>query len=311
MNVRDEQAITRESVERYDPDLADGKIIAAEHQARYRWALDVAAGKEILDAGCGVGYGSAVLSDAGAARVVGVDNDADAVANASSRYGGRDTVEFRHGDLRELPFEDFSFDLIVCFEAIEHVDRQDAALDELRRVLREDGHLLISSPNRDVYPPGNPHHLHEYTPEELAQALATRFEAVDLWRQHTWLASLLLDDASAASDLETEIETNVRKLSPLDPGSELYTLAAAGTTTLSGLRGSAILCEPIEIKELILSHHKAHDDLRKRTEEVLAAQQDTIDAIAGYEASLSWRVTRPLRTTKRLVQRISGRSEQI
>jgi SAM-dependent methyltransferase len=302
MNVQDEQEITRESVERYDPDLAQGKIIAAEHQARYRWAATVAAEKEVLDAGCGVGYGSAMLADAGATRVVGIDTDPAAIADASSRYGDRDVIDFTQGDMRELPFDDSSFDLVVCFEAIEHIDQQDEALDELRRVLRDQGHLLLSSPNRDVFPPGNPHHVHEYTPDELERALEERFGAVELWRQHTWLASLLMDDASAAAGPDKEMETSVRKLTPLNPGSELYTLAIAGNTRLTGLRGDAILCEPIEIRELVISNVQTRHDLKERTEEL----QDTI---AGYEGSVSWRVTKPLRSAKRLGQWVRSRSE--
>jgi ubiquinone/menaquinone biosynthesis C-methylase UbiE len=306
MSIQDEQPIRRESAERYDPQSGEGTIVAAEHQARYRWAATVSAGREVLDAGCGVGYGSAMLADAGATRVIGIDVDDAVVADASSRYADRKVVEFRQGDLRELPFDDSSFDLVVCFEAIEHIDRQDAALDELRRVLRGEGHLLLSSPNREVYPPGNPHHVHEYAPEELEEALRARFGVVELWRQHTWLASLLMDDGAASAGLETEIETSVRKLTPLSAGTELYTVAIAGNTSLSGLRGNTILCEPIEIRDLILSNLKAHEDLRKRTDEMFAARQQTADTIAGFEGSFSWRVTKPLRAVKRLMKRGEG-----
>jgi SAM-dependent methyltransferase len=303
MTVSDEQPSERESVERYDPRLAEGKIIAAEHEARYRWASTAAIGKQVLDAGCGVGYGSAMMAEAGAAEVVGTDIDPAAIEAAETRYRDRAGLEFRQGDLRDLPFVDESFDLVVCFEAIEHVDRQDAALDELRRVIRPHGHLLVSSPNRDVYPPGNPHHVHEYVPEELAEALSARFREVELWRQHTWLASLALDDEAAAAGPDVEIGTSVRKLTALAPGSELYTLAIAGDVPLSGLRSNAMLCEPIEIRELILSHMDAHSQLRERTDELLAARRETADAIAEFEGSISWRITRPLRAVKRLALR--------
>jgi SAM-dependent methyltransferase len=299
MNL-DEQEITRESPERYDPELHHG-IIAAEHQSRYWWAGAAAAGKDVLDAGCGVGYGTAVLAAAGAARLVGLDNDPAAVANASSRYGGRDAVEFLQGDLRELPFEDSSFDLVVCFEAIEHIERQDAALDELRRVLRDDGHLLLSSPNRDVFPPGNPHHVHEYSPEELRDALKKRFGIVELWRQHTWLASLVSNDATAAADPDTEIETSVRKLTGLEPGNELYTIAIAGKRSLTGLHGSIVLCDPVEIRELVMREVMTRRELE-------FTRNEFQEAMAGVEGSLSWRITRPLRAGKRLARRTAGRS---
>jgi ubiquinone/menaquinone biosynthesis C-methylase UbiE len=303
MSIRDEQPIVRESAERYDPHLPQGQIIAAEHQARYRWAAMAAGGKEVLDAGCGVGYGTALLGDAGATRVVGMDIDPETVADASSRYGDRGVVEFTVGDLRELPFADSSFDLVVCFEAIEHIDRQDTALDELQRVLRDSGHLLLSSPNRGVFPPGNPHHVHEFLPDELEDALSRRFGEVDLWRQHTWLASILMDGTSASAGPEAEVETSVRKLQPLESGSELYTLAIAGNTRLTGLHGSTVLCEPIEIKELVMRDVKAQDDLRRCAEELASARQETIETIAGFESSFSWRITKPIRAAKRVLRR--------
>ena len=284
--------------------LPQGMIIAAEHQARYRWAAAAADGKEVLDAGCGAGYGSAILADAGAARVVGLDNDTAAVTKAASLYGDRDLVEFLEGDLHELPFEDSSFDLVVCFEAIEHLERQETALDELRRVLDDDGHLLLSSPNRYEFPPGNPHHVHEYTPEELERVLAERFQWVELWRQHTWLASLLIDDIAAAAGPEREVETSVRKLSALEPGSELYTLAIAGNSPLSGLRGSTLLCEPVEIKKLVMTELELRRQLKDSIADAASARQELADTITGFEGSFSWRVTKPFRAAKRVVEGI-------
>jgi ubiquinone/menaquinone biosynthesis C-methylase UbiE len=303
LGPNDQQEITRQSPERYDPTLHQGMIIAAEHQTRYRWAATVAAGKQVLDAGCGAGYGTAMLAQGGASRVIGLDVDPSTITAAAERYGHPDEVDFVVGDLRELPFAAASFDQVVCFEAIEHVERQEAAMDELRRVLRDEGHLLLSSPNRDVFPPGNPHHVHEYTPQELERALRERFVWVELWRQHTWLTSLLVNDLDAVRGPDDKLEIEARKLNALRPGSELYTLAVAGGAPLHGLRNGATLCEPLEIRELVMREAKAQQDLRQRTDDMYRARQETADAIAGYERSFSWRVTKPLRAVKRVVSR--------
>src|SRR5436190_6144262 len=185
--------------ERFDPVEMRGDLVEAEHRTRYAWAAQVVSGKRVLDAGCGVGYGSSMLAEAGSAEVVGVDV-AEAVLEVA-RMRMPANVELRTGDVRKLAFDDASFDVVVCFEVIEHIDRRDAMLGELRRVLAPGGVLLVSSPNRDVYVPGNPHHVFEYTPDELRDALAERFENVALWRQHDWIASAMLgDDALAADD---------------------------------------------------------------------------------------------------------------
>src|SRR4029079_653565 len=126
------------------------------------------------------------------------------------RFG--DVAEFGVADLMEVPSRFARFDLIVCFEAIEHVADPARALDELTRVLSDDGTLIISSPNRGVYPPGNPFHLHEYTAAELESELQSRFEHVRMYRQLPHLATLIVgDDDLATEDPESEIPGDIRK----------------------------------------------------------------------------------------------------
>ena len=178
----------RAAPERFDPATMNG-LIAAEHLARYWLAADLASGLDVLDAGCGVGYGAEMIARAGASRVVGIDLAPEAIAAASERAG--EVAAFQVGDVRDLPFDEGSFDLVVCFEVLEHLEDPEPAITALKGVLREDGLLIVSSPNRGVYPPGNPHHLHEFTLEELRDALTARFANVVLMRQHPWLASLI------------------------------------------------------------------------------------------------------------------------
>ena len=198
------------------------------------------AASPVLDAGSGAGYGSMMLADAGAARVDGIDLSDEAVADARLRAGP--SVEFTVGDVRDLPFPADTFDVVVCFEAIEHVEGREAALDEFVRVLRAGGLLILSSPNRDVYPPGNPHHVYEYTPAELSSELGARFRHVQLWRQKPWLASLILDDTDSASrSTDTELTVQSTKIAAAEPGDEVYTLAVASDGALPRMHGAADL----------------------------------------------------------------------
>ena len=82
-------------IERFDPDLMGGSLLEAEHLARYRWAGALVEGKRVLDAGCGTGYGSELLASQGAAEVVGVDVDADAIEAASRSDSRRATLKIR------------------------------------------------------------------------------------------------------------------------------------------------------------------------------------------------------------------------
>jgi SAM-dependent methyltransferase len=315
--------------ERYVPEVHRGTYTEAEHQARYGWGAPLAMGRDVLDAGCGVGWGSGLLAQAGARRVVGIDIDEPALANARERAGA--SAEFVHGDLLALPFDDDSFDLVVCFEAIEHVDDPGRALDELRRVLRSDGLLVISSPNKGVYPAGNPHHVHELTSAELEATLRERFANVAIHRQQTHLGSLLSDDAAyAISDPVADVPARLHKLGPGEPGRELYTIGIAGDGALPTMENVAVLSAPFDSRPLheriatleqeLLGAaarlaarsgelRQARDEAEQLAGRVGEAERARADAerdrdsaersLEGLQSSASWRMTAPLRAAKR------------
>jgi SAM-dependent methyltransferase len=168
--------------ERIIPDETEPGVVAL-HLKRYRFAEQWCTGAEVLDAACGVGYGSAELART-ARRVLGVDVDPDAVEYARSRYSAPN-VEFAVMDLAELDLEDGSFDVVCAFEAIEHVPDGEAVLRELARVLRAGGALLLSTPrvDRTTETPENPFHAVEYAPGDLERLLRRFFEQVELYGQ--------------------------------------------------------------------------------------------------------------------------------
>src|SRR5919201_4246082 len=171
--------------ERVIPDEQREQLVYAEHLVRYRLAAYFARGRRVLDAGCGEGYGTAMLAGAGPARVAGVDNDRDVPAHARERYG----LEFVEADIVGLPFEDASFDLVVCFETIEHVADGPRALSELRRVLAPKGLLIVSTPNAGEYLVENEFHEREYEPAEFDELLAEQFAERHRLYQQNWLMS--------------------------------------------------------------------------------------------------------------------------
>ena len=102
-----------------------------------------------------------------------------AIAHARARYAGRPNLDFREADCAALPFSDASFDAVVSFETIEHIEAQEAFLDEIARVLRPDGFVVLSSPNKIEYSDKRAHvnafHVRELYREELAALVAARF----------------------------------------------------------------------------------------------------------------------------------------
>jgi SAM-dependent methyltransferase len=196
--------------ERFVPGVA-GEI-ELEHVHRYAFACRYTAGKRVLDAACGEGYGSALLAQA-AATVGGVDIDGETLAHAAERYRAVSNLAFHQASAAALPFADASFDAIVSFETIEHLPTADQPkmLAEFARVLTPNGLLILSAPNRVEYSDkrgyANPFHFHEHDRAELDALLAVHFVARRYHHQRVWLGSTLWredgGDAFAASTGDT------------------------------------------------------------------------------------------------------------
>jgi SAM-dependent methyltransferase len=158
--------------ERTVPGIAEENYWFRRHEVVYRRLLDHCRDRDVLEAGCGEGYGADLI--AGVARsVVGLDYDASAVAHVRARYP---RVDMRQGNLAELPLADASVDVVVNFQVIEHLWDQGRFVAECARVLRPGGVLLMSTPNRITFSPGrdtpvNPFHTRELNGDELVELL--------------------------------------------------------------------------------------------------------------------------------------------
>jgi SAM-dependent methyltransferase len=174
---------------RLDPSQFEQRVDSpwwSVHSARYRFALDYVNGKRVLDIACGTGYGMAMMLES-AAGVIGIDIDLDSAKKAKlASKTQRSGVAVADGCA--LPFADGSFDVVTSFETVEHLDARPQFLAELRRVLKSNGVLVLSTPNAHYTlpvagKPRNPYHVHEYTPQELQKELSTYFGQMDLLGQ--------------------------------------------------------------------------------------------------------------------------------
>ena len=170
--------------ERYVP--GDAGEIWYEHWHRYHFALPLAAGKRVLDAACGEGYGTALLATR-ASHAIGVDVSADVVAAARRRYGDRPNLEYAAARCEATGLADASVELVVSFETLEHLGDPEALVREAARVLAPGGLFLVSTPNRSVYTEArdyhNPFHAQELSREDFERVLAARFEKVSIFAQ--------------------------------------------------------------------------------------------------------------------------------
>ncbi|RFC32801.1 MAG: Methyltransferase domain-containing protein [Candidatus Nitrotoga sp. SPKER] len=160
-----------------------------EHWHRYALARQLSPHCTVLDVACGEGYGAAMVAET-AYKVVGVDLSADVIQHAKNNYGHHTNLQFVTASCERLPFSDASFDFAISFETIEHIEKQKEFISELTRVLRPDGVLILSSPNKRLYSDAhdyhNEFHVRELYRNELEELLHAAFPHI------FWLGQKLL-----------------------------------------------------------------------------------------------------------------------
>lgn len=160
--------------ERIIPEIAEcGPLTKTylEHTARYQFASGfINRTMVVLDVACGVGYGSKILA-ANAKQVMGCDLDLASVEYAKNHYH-MNNIEYLQGNATALQFCDASFDAVVSFETIEHIENYRQAISEFRRVLRVGGLLIMSSPNYNTSKHDNKYHIKEFSKQELINELS-------------------------------------------------------------------------------------------------------------------------------------------
>lgn len=178
--------------ERYIPNVK-GQI-RYEHLHRYGLCLEIVRGKSVVDIASGEGYGSAILSQT-ASSVVGVDIDIESVKFAENKYQDKSNLKFLVGRCNSIPLPNESIDVVVSFETIEHHDQHEEMMQEIQRVLKKDGILVISSPNRLVYSDlpnyHNPFHVKELYQEEFVYLLNKYFRYLTLYGQKICMGSFV------------------------------------------------------------------------------------------------------------------------
>lgn len=165
--------------------IVPGKTAEAlfkEHEDRYVFAGQFVLGKDVLDVACGSGIGTDYLRTAGASQVFGIDVDAHVIEYAKASYVG---CTFMCGDASLIDLPDSSVDVVVSFETIEHLREPQQFLRECHRVLRPEGRLLCSTPNKDMYKwqGQNPFHTREFTADEFLFLTSSYFCDVTLFSQ--------------------------------------------------------------------------------------------------------------------------------
>ena len=154
------------------------------HLATYKYCIPFVRGKRVLDYGCGTGYGTSLMSEH-CTQITGIDISLEAVSYAESHFSAPNLsyLQIKPAEIAPLPFPDSSFDVVLSFQVIEHVQDISAYLREIDRVLTEDGRVVIATPDRSArlfsfQKPWNVWHLREYSQKQLEDTLSEYFSDV-------------------------------------------------------------------------------------------------------------------------------------
>lgn len=270
---------------------ARGGQVRIEHYHRYLFARAFCQGRDVLDVASGEGYGAAQLAQT-ARDVIGLEFASDAVRGAAANFP-RPNLRFAQGDARRMPLRDASVDVVVSFETIEHFDGQDAFLAEIRRVMRPDGVCIISTPDRAVYPPGNPFHTREFNRDEYLELLHRYFPHVQLSRQRPMIGSAIVPDNVPAAvpllfDHPDAASFTTSAILPRAP----YLIAVAGGTPIPPPPFSLMIerddldSDGMALAEALAAVRCGEDALARAEEALLRAEEALLRAEEDGAAAL-------------------------
>lgn len=155
--------------------LSDGAILQRQLAVYYQ-ALSLVKSKCVMELGCGEGVGTAILADT-AEEIVAIDYSRKAI-EAAGKVASSPKIRFEIQKVPPIRARDGAYDVVAMFQMIEHLDDPGDLLEEICRVLNDDGILLLSTVNKDESLTDNPFHPHEFSREELQVLLQDYFARV-------------------------------------------------------------------------------------------------------------------------------------
>lgn len=290
--------------ERFIPGIDDKKL-EIEHMQRYSSFCRYVEGKDVLDAACGEGYGSRILAER-AKSVTGLDISEDTVKRANEIYAkDRDNLSYVCGSIAQMDMiEQDSVDVVISFETIEHVDEdiQKTFLAEIKRVLRPDGILIMSTPNKriysDLYDYHNEFHVKEFYQEDFMDFIGAEFKNMKVYTQSFEVACIL-------ESLGTE-DDNLKVYNSAQADEAKYIIVVAGNGELPEINSTAVtVCTPGEYDAAMHRILELQDDVEERNahlkhldEEIVRMNREIV------------RLNGEVAAQKEKMQRVSAQYEQ-
>lgn len=286
--------------ERFIPtaDLLNDEI-GYEHLHRYYSIAPILKGKKVLDIACGEGYGTAIIA-AFATSAVGVDIDEEAIKLAVEKYTiKQNNIEFKYGSATNIPYENELFDVVVSFETIEHlsIEMQQQFMLEIKRVLRPEGVLVMSTPDTVNYSErfghDNTFHLHEFNKQEYIDFIDAHFKYSSIFYQGYEVVSIISNELS-----ENTKNINVYNWQNVENNKNIsrkYMIAIASDKTLAN--------EYNEISSIVPNVNKDYLHIMSR----LVTMNEEIETLGKWGKSLDFEILNLQEDKKEKIQRLSNK----
>ncbi len=315
-----------------EPDLFN------EHLARYLFVRQFVSGREVLDLGCGSGYGSSLIAG-DASRVVGLDVSPEAVQYSRENFSAPN-LYYLVSDAAQTGLASSRFDVVVCFEVIEHLARQENLVEEACRLLKPDGMLVVSTPNRVFYTEErqlvNPYHTREFDFQEFRSFLGSYFPQVEVFYQNH-ISSIFVGGARlplkvvskfATQDEEMQATSNFfvavcskEASGPLSSGSLVYLSSTGNLLREKEQRIEKLESQVKERDRKVLKLQNEYDQqthwclqldetLRERESRILELQKEYDETAASFRQSLN-ELDERTAWAKRLSEENTAKDQQI
>jgi len=252
--------------ERMIPELNKDGEIFLEHMNRYIFACQFAKNRVVLDIACGSGYGSDLLLKAGAKKVYGVDISKEAIDYCKKKYPHKN-LDFIVGDVRKIPLKDKSIDLLVSFETIEHINEKDQEIfmNEIERVLKPRGVLIMSTPNITAFRAEreNDFHLKELKLKEYLELLQSKFKFNKIYYQDNLESNFILSKNETTNlnyFLKGKVTTS--KIESLKTKDAVFFVSVSSSKALPKIKGNVSLLNKNE-KHNLVTHIKNLENLER------------------------------------------------
>lgn len=139
---------------------------------------------KILDVGCGDGVLPFLLSSKfKSSNIYGIDPSKEAIEFALT-YAKSKNLIFLNGSAYKIPFEDNFFDCVLSSDVIEHLDDVEQYLNEIKRVVKNNGRVIISTPIRITKAPEDKEHVIEWFHEDFKEVIKLQFADTTFYKSH-------------------------------------------------------------------------------------------------------------------------------